>query len=398
MAICMAVLQSGCATIVKGDRQEIQITTDPPGAQCEVKRNGDTLAYVDATPASVSVTRNAAGIDVRCKKAGHQSSEEHLTSQFNNVTFGNILLGGLIGVVVDAGSGANYDYATNVYLKLAPTEFKSAEQRDAYFEAWRAELMQDAQRAKSTLASQCRGEQCEQLAQRTDAQVREVAARIDSASAASAVAQTTPSGGGSAGDAGAAGTSVAKGAKWHYRVQSNGRAVGSLTVEAVAVSPNVISERISGESTRSFTLLREVEVGGRPPHFAPVVMLPGGFQLPEAAPYFPDAAPPRPGERWAEVGGEYFVPRVGKRQFPTAVAVTAQESIQVPAGRFDTTKIETQSETFDHHSGHKARIKCMYWYAPAVRRTVKMQISLVSSWPTDSHEETYVLQSYVPGR
>lgn len=36
--------------------------------------------------------------------------------------FGNILLGGLVGVVVDAASGANFDYPAEVRLELAPLD------------------------------------------------------------------------------------------------------------------------------------------------------------------------------------------------------------------------------------------------------------------------------------
>ena len=38
---------------------------------------------------------------------------------FGPATFGNIIAGGVIGVVVDAASGANYSYPENVRLDLA---------------------------------------------------------------------------------------------------------------------------------------------------------------------------------------------------------------------------------------------------------------------------------------
>lgn len=155
------------------------------------------LAVVDKTPGTVTVTRNAASIDVQCSLADHQPATELITPQFNNATIGNLLIGGVIGVMVDASSGSNFDYATHVYLKLPPTRFSNASQREAYFEAWRAELLQDANRARTTLAQPCKGEKCDEYAQRTDEQVRTVMTRIDAASAAASVT-SPPAGNGQA--------------------------------------------------------------------------------------------------------------------------------------------------------------------------------------------------------
>jgi hypothetical protein len=46
----------------------------------------------------------------------------------------SILLGGLIGVAIDAGSGAMNDYEPSVTLTLIPSPFGSEAQRDALFE------------------------------------------------------------------------------------------------------------------------------------------------------------------------------------------------------------------------------------------------------------------------
>jgi len=43
------------------------------------------------------------------------------TAHFGGATFGNIIAGGIVGVVVDAASGANYSYNDDVRLDFAPT-------------------------------------------------------------------------------------------------------------------------------------------------------------------------------------------------------------------------------------------------------------------------------------
>ena len=42
------------------------------------------------------------------------------TASFGGTTFGNILLGGGVGFIVDAASGANYTYPSEVRLDMAP--------------------------------------------------------------------------------------------------------------------------------------------------------------------------------------------------------------------------------------------------------------------------------------
>ena len=59
---------------------------------------------------------------VTCKKDGYQDAEVTVPAKFNAVTAGNILAGGLIGIGVDAASGANYGYAENTEVPLVPLD------------------------------------------------------------------------------------------------------------------------------------------------------------------------------------------------------------------------------------------------------------------------------------
>jgi hypothetical protein len=58
-----------------------------------------------------------------------------MASEFQAMTFGNILFGGLIGVVVDAASGATHEYPPLVTITLVPELFASIAERDAFYEA-----------------------------------------------------------------------------------------------------------------------------------------------------------------------------------------------------------------------------------------------------------------------
>jgi hypothetical protein len=57
---------------------------------------------------------------VTCSKDGYQTATVAQSPDFQGTTFANILLGGGIGAVADAASGANYEYPKQVVLNLAP--------------------------------------------------------------------------------------------------------------------------------------------------------------------------------------------------------------------------------------------------------------------------------------
>lgn len=108
----------GCATVVKGSSQDIAIDSSPQGASCEVTRQGVILGQISATPAKFNVSRDKDPLVIACKKPGHAAGQSTAESKFNGATLGNILLGGVIGVVVDASTGANYTYPEQVMVAL----------------------------------------------------------------------------------------------------------------------------------------------------------------------------------------------------------------------------------------------------------------------------------------
>jgi len=110
-----------CATLVNGSKQTVTITTDPPGATCRLTRGNETLGAIAATPGSVQVSKSKNDINVVCEKNGYQNVAVSRSPSFGGATFGNILAGGVVGVVVDAASGANYSYPAEVHLGMAAT-------------------------------------------------------------------------------------------------------------------------------------------------------------------------------------------------------------------------------------------------------------------------------------
>ncbi|MBL4757522.1 MAG: hypothetical protein JKY32_07760 [Rhizobiales bacterium] len=109
-----------CASISEGTTQNITFYTTPQGASCTILRQGETLAVISSTPQTVNISKSRHDITLTCNKDGFQTAVHQLPSNLEEMTFGNLLLGGVIGIAIDAGSGAMNKYKTNVTLTLQP--------------------------------------------------------------------------------------------------------------------------------------------------------------------------------------------------------------------------------------------------------------------------------------
>jgi hypothetical protein len=110
---------TGCATIVTGGGadQAVRFASTPRGADVYVDGN-----KVGQTPVSVRLTRKDEH-QVRIVKEGFTPYEKTIESGLNPWLFGNIILGGLIGLGVDVLSGTNPSLKTtsiNAPMKADP--------------------------------------------------------------------------------------------------------------------------------------------------------------------------------------------------------------------------------------------------------------------------------------
>ena len=113
------ILLSACATIVNGSSQTVTVSTAPPGATCTVDRMGARIGAIAQTPGSVRLDKSKNDLSVTCSKPGFQTATVTKAPSFGAATFGNIIAGGVVGVVVDAASGANYEYPGDIRVDLA---------------------------------------------------------------------------------------------------------------------------------------------------------------------------------------------------------------------------------------------------------------------------------------
>jgi PEGA domain len=123
LAAALAVPCVGCASVTRGTTENISISSTPSGATAEV--SGLDVPTACVTPCVV-VAKRSADITVTVNKEGYEQQVIPLTKEVPGTGAagfaGNLLLGGLVGMGVDAATGAALDHKPNpVIVTLQPT-------------------------------------------------------------------------------------------------------------------------------------------------------------------------------------------------------------------------------------------------------------------------------------
>ena len=102
-ALALTLLFSSCATIVSGSKQNVSFASTPSAASIFIDE-----VEVGKTPFELKLARNSEHA-VMLKLEGYQTYQTKLTKKFNAWYLGNILIGGIIGLVIDPITGAMYN-------------------------------------------------------------------------------------------------------------------------------------------------------------------------------------------------------------------------------------------------------------------------------------------------
>jgi hypothetical protein len=100
--LIVAVLASGCATIVTGKYQNVSVTSEPPGAKV-IADNGMSIT----TPGSLKLVRNR-NCKLVAEYPGAESQQKELKHTLQGWFWGNILLVSCAGCAADLASGSAY--------------------------------------------------------------------------------------------------------------------------------------------------------------------------------------------------------------------------------------------------------------------------------------------------
>jgi hypothetical protein len=123
-ALCGALAASGCATIVSHSTWPVQVSSTPDGATVEIANKAGTVVHRATTPCVVMLSSYGgyfAGerYAIRCAKDG-AAGEAMLTTDMNWWYLGNVLFGGLTGIlVIDPLTGAMWKLPSEVHVDLA---------------------------------------------------------------------------------------------------------------------------------------------------------------------------------------------------------------------------------------------------------------------------------------
>ena len=114
LPVIVLALTSGCASVTGTTLQSVSIQTlepggkELPGAMCEMTNNKGK--WFITTPGSTTITRSNDDMQVVCKKGNLEPGRASVVSVTKGAMFGNIILGGGIGAIIDHNSGAAYEY------------------------------------------------------------------------------------------------------------------------------------------------------------------------------------------------------------------------------------------------------------------------------------------------
>ncbi len=102
LALCVSVA-TGCASVINGSHQNVEIRTTPSGARALILPDQETVE----TPAVVVLDR-ARARTVRLEKEGHCPAIVPVDRLGSKWIYGNLVLGGLIGFTLDTTGGGAF--------------------------------------------------------------------------------------------------------------------------------------------------------------------------------------------------------------------------------------------------------------------------------------------------
>ena len=122
LASLSVVTLIGCATITKGTTQAVAVNTPGvTGAQCTLTPSA-VGSKVVSTPATITLEKGSDNVSVLCKKECYQDAAGVISSNTEAMAAGNIIAGGVIGLGIDAASGAMNKYNTENQFAMVPIQ------------------------------------------------------------------------------------------------------------------------------------------------------------------------------------------------------------------------------------------------------------------------------------
>lgn len=124
-ALALLFFINGCASVTRGTKDTLVVESEPSGAKVRLSTGQE-----GRTPTSFQLPRKKA-FDVYIEKDGYEPLTVHVSSQISGKgglgLAGNVLVGGVIGLGVDALTGAAKDLKPNP-IKVTLVQLKKPEE------------------------------------------------------------------------------------------------------------------------------------------------------------------------------------------------------------------------------------------------------------------------------
>lgn len=122
--VLTAIIILGCASIVSRSEYDVTITSNPSDSYITITDRDGFDIFSGTTPAYVTLPADAgyfvgATYTVKFEKAGFQTQTLLLRNKIDGWYFGNILLGGIVGMlIIDPLTGAMWKLPPNLHASL----------------------------------------------------------------------------------------------------------------------------------------------------------------------------------------------------------------------------------------------------------------------------------------
>src|SRR5690554_841096 len=120
LALAAALMFTGCATVMNDSTHSVRVDTVTEdgelltGADCRVYNDKYHATFQSGD--TIQARRSARDLEITCKIDGYPDAVGRATSRANAGMWGNILVGGAVGAIVDHSKGTAYTYPTWVRL------------------------------------------------------------------------------------------------------------------------------------------------------------------------------------------------------------------------------------------------------------------------------------------
>ena len=124
-ALAAALALTGCASVMNETMHPIRVETKTPsgemvaGAECRLSNDYGTISGKSGD--TIQVRRSSKDLDISCVHPNNPSATARAISRANSGMWGNIIIGGGIGAIIDHNKGTAYTYPTWMQLVFGKT-------------------------------------------------------------------------------------------------------------------------------------------------------------------------------------------------------------------------------------------------------------------------------------